>query len=112
MLSNVAKNMARVSAKSFPKSFVNKAAVGRSIPLVTRSMSTTLQEKGMSEETKYIRQQEAAAMKKKLDELLAAEGNEEERTEMKKILGNDCLDLFLCFIFVVLTLEYSCFFFL
>ena len=48
----------------------------------------------MSEETKYIRQQEAAAMKKKLDELLAAEGNEEERTEMKKILGNDCLDLF------------------
>merc|ERR1711871_875545 len=44
-------------------------------------------EKGMSEETKYIRQQEAAAMKKKLDEILAAEGNEEERTEMKKILG-------------------------
>jgi len=87
MFINAAKNVARVSAKSFPKSFVSKAAVGRVMPIVARSMSTALQEKGMSEETKYIRQQEAAAMKKKLDEILATEGNEEERTEMKKILG-------------------------
>ena len=88
MLSNAAKNMARVSAKAFSKSVINRAAAGKGMmPLVTRSMST-LQEKGMSEETKYIRQQEAAAMKKKLDEILEKEGNEEEVTEMKKILGN------------------------
>lgn len=86
MLSTAAKNVARVGVKAFPKSFANKAVVGRCMPLVGRSMST-LQEKGMSEETKYIRQQEAAAMKKKLDEILASEGSEEERTEMKKILG-------------------------
>lgn len=87
MLSNAAKNMARVSAKAFSKSVINRAAAGKGMmPLVTRSMST-LQEKGMSEETKYIRQQEAAAMKKKLDEILEKEGNEEEVTEMKKILG-------------------------
>ena len=100
MLSTAAKNVARLGVKAFPKSFANKAVVGRCMPLVGRSMST-LQEKGMSEETKYIRQQEAAAMKKKLDEILASEGSEEERTEMKKILGKNLIrpNCYICFLF-------------
>jgi len=49
---------------------------------------STLHERGLSEETKYIRQQEAQALRAKLDKILAdEEGHEEKITDMKKILG-------------------------
>lgn len=80
------KNAVRVGVKSFSKSLVSKAGVNGAMPPVYRHMST-LQERGVSEETKYIRQQEAQALKAKLDKILAEDGHEEEITDMKKILG-------------------------
>lgn len=76
----------QIAKRTLATGIVKNSFKAMNSPLATRSMSS-LVEKEMSEEVRYIRKQEAEAMKAKLEKILAMDDSSSEKQELAKIIG-------------------------
>ena len=76
----------KIAKRTLATGIVKNSLKAMTYPWASHSMSS-LVEKGMSEEVRYIRNQEAQAMKAKLEKILAMDDSSSEKQELVKIIG-------------------------